>query len=66
LSKVIGDLAWKGLNPGIADPNTRNVETRNGFPVLPVRPGARPVTPEHVEELLDRSDRGEAGGEAAG
>jgi hypothetical protein len=51
LSKVISDLAWKGLRPDPA-----RGETRNGFPVLPVRPGAHAVTPEHVTELLHLDD----------
>jgi len=52
LSKVISELAWKGLRPEDRGHNG----TRNGFPLLPVRPGALPVTPEHVAELLDRAD----------
>jgi hypothetical protein len=59
LSRVVSDLAWRGLRPDRDD-----VTTRNGFPVLAVRPGAQPVTPEHVTELLDRIDSEEAGGEA--
>lgn len=55
LSRVICELAWRGLRP---DPETST--TRNGFPVLPLRGGAQPVTPEHVAELLDRSDRDSA------
>ena len=48
LSRVITELAWNGLRPG------RDAGgTRNGFPVLPVRPGAGVVTPEHVAALLD-------------
>ncbi len=54
LSKVITDLAWKALS---RDQN--DFTTRNGFPVLSVPPGARPVTPEHVAELLDRADSDE-------
>ena len=56
LSRVITDLAWRGLRPDAA-----NLSTRNGFPVLSRRPGAQPVTSEHVAELLDAADQGEAG-----
>ena len=57
LSRVIGELAWNGLRP-----DRGRGATRNGFPVLPVRPGALAVTPEHVAELLNREeiDDGEA------
>ena len=51
LSKVISDLAWKGLAPEPA-----RFTTRNGFPLLQTRQGASPVTPEHVAELLDALD----------
>ena len=51
LSRVISELAWNGLRP-----NPDCIATRNGFPVLPVRPGSLPVTPEHVAALLDRED----------
>jgi hypothetical protein len=51
LSKVISELAWNGLRPDAAGGGTRN-----GFPVLPSRPGKLPVTPEHVAEMLDRED----------
>lgn len=54
LSRVICELAWKGLRPepegGVA---------RNGFPLLPRRADAQPVTPEHIAELLDAVDRDE-------
>jgi hypothetical protein len=59
LSRVIADLAWRGLRP---DPD--ELGTRNGFPVLPARSGALPVTPEHVADLLDEVDKDDAGGEA--
>jgi hypothetical protein len=48
LSRVISELAWTGLRP-----DRNSGATRNGFPVLPVRPGARVVTPEHVAELMN-------------
>ena len=54
LSKVISDLAWKGLSPG-----PKNFTERGGFPLLPSRPGALPVTMQHVAELLDALDREE-------
>jgi hypothetical protein len=57
LSVVIGDLAWLGL---AADHG--NIAARNGFPVLCARPGAQPVTPEHVNQLLGQIVRDEAAG----
>ena len=51
LSKVISELAWKGLAP-----EATQRRTRNGFPLMRVNPGARPVTPEHVAELMDEFD----------
>ena len=54
LSRVVNDLAWKALSPGPDD-----FTFKNGFPVLSVPPGARPVTSEHVAELLDRADMDE-------
>jgi hypothetical protein len=56
LSRVITDLAWKALSP-----DRNDFTTRNGFPVLSVSSGARPVTPEHIAELLDRADSDEVG-----
>jgi predicted DNA-binding ribbon-helix-helix protein len=51
LSKVICELAWKGLAP-----EATQRRTRNGFPLLRVNPGARPVTAEHVADLMDEFD----------
>ena len=51
LSSVISELAWRGLERSPAA-----ATTRNGFPVLAVPAGARPVTPEHISQLLDQSD----------
>ena len=56
LSRVICELAWRGLRP-----DEDKGRTRNGFPVLPARADARPVTPEHIAELLDQADLSEAG-----
>ena len=56
LSRVVSDLARKGLEP---EPIEHTY--RNGFPVFPKRPGAQPVTPEHVKELLDKADMEDAG-----
>jgi hypothetical protein len=56
LSKVISDLAWKGLSP---EPGRS--ATRSGFPLLPTRPGAMPVTMQHVTDLLDALDEEELG-----
>lgn len=57
LSRVIGDLAWQRLHR-----QPEEQPTRNGFPLLPARPGAQLVTPEHVEELLAESDIGSESG----
>jgi hypothetical protein len=51
LSRVISDLAKKGM-----EPEPIQYTYRNGFPVFPKRPGAQPVTSEHVKELLERAD----------
>ena len=59
LSVVISELAWRGL---AAD--QREIAMKDGVPVMPVRAGARPVTPEHVAQLLDRADLEELGDEA--
>jgi hypothetical protein len=53
LSRVISDLAWKGLRPGL--PSYRR---RNGFPVLRASPSAQPVTVEHVNEMAAESEDG--------
>jgi hypothetical protein len=52
IGEVISDLARRGLLP--EPPAFR---TRNGIPLLPVRAGARTVTPEHVRRLLEADDR---------
>ncbi len=51
LSRVISDLAWKGLRPGL--PAYRK---RNGFPVLRASPSVQPVTVEHVNEMADDTE----------
>ena len=56
LSRVVSDLARKGL-----EPEPIKFEYRNGFPVFPKRPGAQPVTSEHVKELLEKADLEDAG-----
>lgn len=48
LGEIISELARKGLVPDEPVP-----QYRNGIRLLPVRPDARPVTLEHVNELLD-------------
>ncbi len=56
LSRVISDLAWKGLAPA---PTT--LQSRSGFPLLPARPRALPVTSQHVAELLEDLDNSGSG-----
>jgi metal-responsive CopG/Arc/MetJ family transcriptional regulator len=48
LGEVISALARKGL---LRKRTSRR--TRNGIVLLPVQPGSKPVTPEHVNRLLD-------------
>jgi hypothetical protein len=55
LSRVISDLAWKGLRPDL--PAYRK---RNGFPVLRASPSAQPVTAEHVNEMAAESEEGKS------
>jgi hypothetical protein len=51
LGRVLSDLARRGLKPA-----TPKVKIRNGVPLLMPKPGARPVTSEHVKELLELDD----------
>jgi hypothetical protein len=46
--KVISELARKGL-----EPQATSADVRNGVPVLPPRPGERPVSTDDVNRLLD-------------
>lgn len=48
MGKVLSELARQGLRPEEAQP-----AVRNGVPLLPPRPGARPVTLEAVNRLRD-------------
>jgi len=48
LGEVISSLARQALRP----PRPRS-HTRNGVPLLPVRSGGAPVTPELVNQLRD-------------
>lgn len=48
LGEVISGLSRQALRPSI--PAT---EVRNGIPLLPIRPGATPVTMELVNQLRD-------------
>jgi hypothetical protein len=52
VGRVISDLAQQGLMPR----PIRYVEMRNGIPLLPARPGAKPVTDEDVKALLELDD----------
>ena len=53
LSRVISDLAWKGLRP-----DSPSYTTRNGFPVLQAPPSVSPVTTEHVREMAEQFEDG--------
>lgn len=56
LSRVVSDLARKGLQP-----EPVKYKYRNGFPVYPALPGDSPITPEMIDEMLDQADREDAG-----
>ena len=47
--KVLSELARQGLRPPDVTPSTRN-----GVPLLPPRPGERPVSMELVNKLRDQ------------
>jgi hypothetical protein len=51
LGKTLSELARHGLRPA-ARPQSR----LRGLPVLPPKPGAKPVTSEMVKALLEASD----------
>lgn len=57
LSRVISDLAWKGLRP--EQPSYRK---RNGFPVLRASPSGQPVTVDHVNEMAAEYEDGKSAG----
>lgn len=48
VGEVISSLARRSLSP-----QENSIETRNGVPLLPLRPDARPVTLELVNRLRD-------------
>lgn len=48
VGEVISNLARQALQP-----QKSALETRNGIPLLPVPPEAKPVTPELVNQLRD-------------
>lgn len=48
VGEVISALARKALLPAV-----KRRDVRNGLPLLPVRAGAEPVTPELVNQLRD-------------
>ena len=51
LGRALSDLVRRGL-----EPPARKTNTRNGVPVFPRLPGAKPVTSEMVKELLESED----------
>ncbi len=48
--RILSELARKALSPSEAVP----AEVRNGVPLLPERPGERPVSMELVNRLRDQ------------
>jgi len=51
LGSVLSELARKGLQP-----SALSLDVRNGIPLLPRKPGARPVTSQMVKDLLESED----------
>lgn len=51
LGRVLSDLVRRGLQP-----IGRVAEREGVIPVLPRKPGAQPVTAQHVKELLEAED----------
>ena len=51
LGRTLSELARKGLQP-----STPSLDARNGVPLLPRKPGARPVTSQMVKDLLETED----------
>lgn len=51
LGRVVSDLILEGLRARSA--LAKSLVRANGFPVVPVQPGQRPVTAEDVRRLLE-------------
>lgn len=51
LGRVLSDLARKGL-----EPEGKVSAVRGVIPILPRKPGGRPVTSQHVKEFLEAED----------
>lgn len=51
VGRVLSELARKGLQP-----SAPAVDVRDGIPLLPRKPGARPVTSQMVKDLLESED----------
>jgi len=51
LGRVLSELARKGLQP-----SAQRLDARNRVPLLPRKPGARPVTSQMVKDLLESED----------
>jgi hypothetical protein len=47
--KIVSKLVRQALHPPVASP-----KSRNGVPLLPARPGERPVTLEDVNRIRDK------------
>lgn len=47
IGSVLGELVRKGLESGSP------LQSRNGFPIFAVPPGAKPITPEDVRRAED-------------
>ena len=51
--KPVGEVVSAMLRRAVEPPVQTASRTRNGIPLFPVAPNARPVTPEIVRELLE-------------
>jgi hypothetical protein len=58
LSRVISDLAWKGLKP-----KSPKYKYRNGFPVFAPSSPARTYSPKHVKEIAEEFEDGKMAAE---
>ncbi len=51
--KTMGTVVSALIRQALQSQNAPSGNARNGVPLLPVRPGAMPVTPELVNQLRD-------------
>jgi len=51
------DDALRAAEVRSAESAPRPIEYKNGFPVFAARPGAKPITPEHIAAIQEQIDR---------